>query len=124
MKKNKRARFFRIKPVIVATIITLSIIGILSLWLIRSGLNEKDLSNLATFIVQKGPLTISVTESGTIKPRDQMIIKNEVEGKTSILWLIPEGTEVKQGDLLVELDASQLLDEKINQQISVQNVGT
>ncbi|MHC4572696.1 MAG: efflux RND transporter periplasmic adaptor subunit [Planctomycetota bacterium] len=75
----------------------------------------------ATFVVKRGPLRISVTESGTIKAREQVILKSEVEGRTSILWLIPEGTRVKQGALLVELDASQLVDNRIDQQIIVQN---
>jgi HlyD family secretion protein len=77
--------------------------------------------NQATFMVTRGPLRISVIESGTIKARDQVIIKSEVEGQTSILSLVEEGTRVKEGDLLVELDASKLLDEKIDQQIRVQN---
>ncbi len=71
--------------------------------------------------VKRGPLTISFVESGTIKARDQIIIKNEVEGRTSIITLIPEGTRVKKGDLLVELDASSLVDDKIDQEIRVQN---
>ncbi len=75
----------------------------------------------ASYTVQQGPLTISVLESGTIKAKEQIIIKNEVEGRTSIIYLIEEGTRVKKGDLLVELDASSLLDQKIDQEISVQN---
>jgi HlyD family secretion protein len=71
-------------------------------------------------VVKQGPLRISVTESGTIKAREQVILKSEVEGRTSILSLIPEGTQVKQGDLLVDLDSSQLLDSKIDQEIIVQ----
>jgi len=74
-----------------------------------------------TYQVKRGPLTISFVESGTIKARDQIIIKNEVEGRTSIISLIPEGTRVKKGDLLVELDASSLEDQKIDQEIRVQN---
>ncbi len=74
-----------------------------------------------TYQVKRGPLTISFVESGTIKARDQIIIKNEVEGRTSIISLIPEGTRVKKGELLVELDASSLEDMKINQDIMVQN---
>lgn len=76
---------------------------------------------MAVFPVQQGPLTISVLQSGTIKAKDQIIIKNEVEGRTSIIYLIEEGTRVKAGDLLVELDASSLLDAKIDQEIRVQN---
>ena len=75
----------------------------------------------ASYTVQQRPLTISVLESGTIKAKEQIIIKNEVEGRTSIIYLIEEGTRVKKGDLLVELDASSLLDQKIDQEISVQN---
>ncbi len=74
-----------------------------------------------TYKVKRGPLTISFVESGTIKARYQIIIKNEVEGRTSIISLIPEGIRVKKGDLLVELDASSLEDQKIDQEIRVQN---
>jgi HlyD family secretion protein len=76
---------------------------------------------LPTFVTQRGPMTISVIESGTIKARDQIVIKNGVEGKSVIIRLVPEGTMVKKGDLLVELDASALADVKIDQEIRVQN---
>ena len=78
-------------------------------------------ADMPTFKVVKGPLTISVSESGTIKAREQIIIKNEVEGRTSIIYLIPEGTRVAEGQLLVELDASELVDRKVDQEIDVQN---
>jgi HlyD family secretion protein len=45
---------------------------------VRSGTNPT--SEQATFVAKRGPLTISVLESGTIKAREQIIIKNEVEG--------------------------------------------
>jgi HlyD family secretion protein len=75
----------------------------------------------ATAVVARGPLTISVIVSGTIKAKEQIVIKNEVEGRTSIIYLVPEGTRVRKGDLLVELDVSKLLDERVEQQIRVQN---
>jgi len=83
--------------------------------------DESPVSKMVTFAAKRGPLTISVLESGTIKSREQIIIKNEVEGRTSIISLIQEGTRVKKGDLLVELDASILQDTKIDQEIMVQN---
>lgn len=72
--------------------------------------------------VKRGSLTISFVESGTVKASDQIIIKNEVEGRTSIISLIPEGTRVKKDELLIELDASSLLDQRVNQEINVQNI--
>lgn len=74
-----------------------------------------------TYQVNRGPLTISFVESGTIKAREQTIIKSEVEGTTSVTYIIPEGTRVKKDDLLIELDSSTLTDQKIDQEISVQN---
>jgi HlyD family secretion protein len=50
-----------------------------------------------------------------------LIIKNEVEGRTSVISLIPEGSRVKKGDLLVELDACTLIDSRLDQEIRVQN---
>lgn len=74
-----------------------------------------------TFRVRKGPLTISVVESGTIKSLEQASLKCDVEGQTTLIYLVPEGTRVQKGDLLVELDASRLQDDLIQQQISVDN---
>ena len=108
-----------LKPVGFVALVILVGVGIV--WLKASRDGDEPTSKLATYVTQRGPLTISVLESGTIKARDQIIIKNEVEGRTSIITLIPEGTLVKQGDLLVELDASSLEDAKIEQEIRVQN---
>ncbi len=91
--------------------------------LIALGMNRGDTDGAAvpTFEVRQGPLTISVTESGTIQSRERVVVKSEVEGRTSILWLIEEGTHVRKGDLLVELDASALEENKVDQQIRVLN---
>jgi HlyD family secretion protein len=118
MEKNKSSRLFKKKYLIIASAIVVALV-VASLAFFRG--EQETAANHITFTVKRGPLTISVIESGTISARDQVIIKNEVEGKTSILYLIPEGTMVKKGDLLVELDASGLMDQKIDQQIKVQN---
>ncbi|MBU0719402.1 MAG: efflux transporter periplasmic adaptor subunit, partial [Planctomycetes bacterium] len=74
-----------------------------------------------TYTVRQGPMTISVVESGTIKSLEQVSLKVEVEGQTTLIYLVPEGTRVKKEDLLVELDGSRLQDDLIQQQISVDN---
>lgn len=74
-----------------------------------------------TFDARRGPLTISVTESGTIQSRERVVVSSQVEGRTTILWLIEEGEHVQKGDLLVELDASVFEDQKVDQQIRVLN---
>jgi len=97
---------------------------ILVVWFLSSVIwsgSRTNQQDIPLFVVQRGPLTISVTESGTIKSRDQVVVKSQVEGRTTILTLIPEGTYVKKGDLLVELDSSSLEDQKTRQQITVLN---
>jgi len=73
------------------------------------------------FLTARGLLDITVTEAGTISPSEQIILKSEVEGRSTILFLIPEGTEVKTGDLLVELDATNLESRRIEQAIKAEN---
>jgi len=73
---------------------------------------------------QRGPLVVDLAEDGEIKPAEQLTIKSEVEGRHSILYIIPEGTMVKKGDLLVELDVATTVDEKVNQEIAVTNAAS
>jgi HlyD family secretion protein len=75
----------------------------------------------ATFPAARGPLSITVEEGGTIHPREQIILSSELEGRVRILYLIPEGKLVKEGDLLVELDASNLVEQRVDLEIEVQN---
>jgi HlyD family secretion protein len=75
----------------------------------------------ALFTVARGPLTISVTERGSIDNREKEIVKSNVEGRTTIVSVVDEGTVVKKGDLLIELDASSLGEGRIEQEIKLQN---
>lgn len=121
-ENSPTARSNRNKYLIAAIIVLAAVtISIGAVKLAGFGNDNDFILDHATFAVRRGPLRISVTESGTIKAREQVIVKSEVEGRTSIMTLIPEGTRVKKGDLLVELDGSQLLDSRIDQEITVQN---
>jgi len=75
----------------------------------------------AVFVALRGPLTISVTEAGTVQNRDEVMVKSEVEGSNAILSLIDEGVYVKAGQVVVELDASKLEDKRISKEIVLQN---
>ncbi len=122
-ERNKVRGLFKKKPIMVAAVAIAACL--LGLSVLRLTASKGDLgpgNDHPTFSVMRGPLRINVVESGTIKAREQLIIKNEVEGKTSIIYLIPEGAQVEKGQMLVELDASGLLDQKIDQQIKVQNM--
>jgi HlyD family secretion protein len=104
----------------VGAVVAVATIVVVFIWLkvVRGG--EDPTSDMATFVTKRGPLTISVLESGTIQPQEQITLRDEVEGRTTIVRLVPDGSLVKKGDLLVELDASTLKDKIIDQDILVQ----
>ncbi len=111
---------FNKKNTTIAVVLTLVVVGVI---IASQRLSNRGSSGLTgpTFEVERGPLTISVIESGTIQARDRHVIRNEVEGRTSIIYLVAEGTHVQEGDLLVELDASDLEDRAQDLEIRVQN---
>ncbi len=104
----------------VGAIVAVATVIVIFIWLKVVRGSEDAMSDLATFVAKRGPLTISVLESGTISPQEQITLRNEVEGRTTIVSLVPDGSIVKKGDLLVELDASNLKDAIIDQDIQVQ----
>ena len=54
--------------------------------------------------VDKGDFLVSVTEGGTLQAVNEVTVRNEVDGNSRIIYIVPEGTYVKKGDLIVELD--------------------
>lgn len=113
------------KSKIIISIVALALVAAVAVGAIKMSRTEGEgLDNIPLAKVERGSLKISVDESGTIKALDQEIIKSEVEGRRTILTLVPEGTMVKKGDLLIELDASALEDELVTQQMTVQNAET
>ncbi|HSO18019.1 MAG TPA: efflux RND transporter periplasmic adaptor subunit, partial [Desulfosarcina sp.] len=70
------------------------------------------------FTVRKGDFTVTVVEGGTLQAVNEVSIRNEVEGTARIIYIVPEGTIVKKGDLLVELDSMQAQDQYNQQMIN------
>lgn len=69
---------------------------------------------------QRSDLLISVVEGGTIEAVNEVVIRSEVEGTARIIYLIPEGSYVKKGNLLVELDSAAAQDQVNQQQIAAE----
>lgn len=59
--------------------------------------------------VRKGTLSARLTVSGTLKPVQSITYRSPLGGREAeIALLVPEGTRVNEGDLLVRLDTSEL----------------
>jgi HlyD family secretion protein len=78
-----------------------------------------------TDVVRRGPFEHIVLEQGEVESSSNVDVICEVKSRngtgTAILWAIDEGTQVKPGDRLVELDSSALDQELKQQRIIVNN---
>jgi HlyD family secretion protein len=70
--------------------------------------------------VKPGKLRLMVSERGVLEPSRVRDVLCEVEGGTTIIMIKPEGTPVKEGEVVAELDSANLRDTLINQRITTQ----
>lgn len=76
----------------------------------------------ALHVVEPGMLNITLTEDGELEPRESVKIKCEVEGQSTILFVVEESTRVKKGDLLVELASETLVDRLESEQMDLRRI--
>jgi HlyD family secretion protein len=97
--------------------------AILIAWQYVSGKNGRVTSGGEnTYNVTHQDLTISVTESGSIKASNSVTVRSGVEGRTTIVSVVPEGTiltqeDVDKGKVILELDTSTQKEDLNRQQI-------
>ncbi|MCK5944111.1 MAG: efflux RND transporter periplasmic adaptor subunit [Planctomycetes bacterium] len=72
------------------------------------------------YTVSRENLPINVKEGGELVAVNEIEVKSQIEGSATILSLIQEGTLVKKGDKLVELDVTDLVEKRANQEIAVE----
>jgi HlyD family secretion protein len=104
---------------VVMAIVALTAVAGWSFWGRGDG-RPKDY-NIVLHDVGRDDFTLTVTERGEVESAGVTEVISEVKSKNtpglSILRIVPEGTVVKTGDFLVELDSSALREERTAQQI-------
>ncbi len=88
--------------------------ALLFVWFLSSLGGDGD-SAESFYQVKRGDFLVSVTAGGTLEAVNQEVIRNEVDGNSRVIYIVPEGTVVEEGDLLVELDSAEA-EEQLNQQ--------
>jgi RND family efflux transporter MFP subunit len=68
--------------------------------------------------LKKGTLVVTINEKGNLESAKNEDVVCEVEGTTTIIMIKPEGTRVKKGDVVCELDSATLKDNLKNQRIT------
>ena len=92
-------------------------VAVLAILLLGGGSEEE--ATTPTFTIAEGPLTIGITSSGSIQSKDKVTLKSELEGNNTVIWVVEEGVNVKEGDLLLEFDSAALVDKRNEQEITV-----
>ena len=126
-RNNANRRQGQVKGFAIASTAFVCVLGVgaLGFWHHQRAQDPNSVENgRETFAVRRGDLTISVTESGDIKAVKSTDVKCEVEGRTAIVNIVPEGTsitpeDVRSGKVLVELDSSQLKESLAQRQIDL-----
>ena len=63
----------------------------------------------ASVVVRRGTLVSTLTVSGTLRPVDAPVYRSPLVGREAeIVFLAPEGTRVAEGDLVAQLDTTEL----------------
>ena len=88
---------------------TAAAVGVLLVLLVLSTLfgGGDDEGAYDYFKVTRGDFLVSIVEGGTLQAVSEITVRNEVPGNSRIVYIIPEGTYVKKGDLIVQLDTEQ-----------------
>jgi HlyD family secretion protein len=65
-----------------------------------------------TYTVRKGTFETRIVESGTLAALENVVVTGEISGgRAKIVKLVPDGSMVQAGDLLVEFDRAAIVDE-------------
>jgi HlyD family secretion protein len=92
-------------------------------WWMQNRPTSNDANGILLHTVEREDFELTVTERGEVEAFDvtevRSLVKSNNTTGNAILRIVPEGTEVKKGDFLVELDSSALKTQRTSQKILV-----
>ncbi len=90
---------------IIAVLFVLSCAAGLAAWKFKTGVVSTERAN-GTFAVVRMTLPITIAGNGTIESVQNRDLVCPCEGQNTIRTIVPEGSNVKEGDVICELDTS------------------
>lgn len=104
--------YIRKRPLVSAVIGAILLILLIAMYR-GSGIGEDAMSY---YKVTRGDFLVSIVEGGTLQAVNDVTVRNEVDGTSRIIYIVPEGSFVKEGQLIVELD-TELAEKELNEQL-------
>ena len=82
---------------------------------------EVDESRFVVQPAKRGLFRVTVREKGELDSLESVVLSNNTGESTTIVSIVPEGTLVEEGDLVIELDAVPVEEEYREQQVKLTN---
>lgn len=101
--------------------VLLPLIALVVILALVFGRGSSDTDESFFYSVTRGDFVISIVEGGTLKAVNEVVVKNTIDGDSRIIGLIPEGTYVNKGDLLVEFDTGEAEENVEEQRVQYQS---
>jgi HlyD family secretion protein len=98
-----------------AVVIVVALISGAVWWGVRTARAGKQVELVDKFTVEPRSFLVTLKEKGELKAAESNQLKCEVEGRSTIIFLVEEGKQVEEGELLVEL-ASDQIEDRIRQE--------
>ncbi len=96
-------------------LVFLIVVGLPTGWLVLGALPRTPTEVASAHLLGRRSFPVVIEAKGELKAKNSIDIKSKVEGRSTIIWVIEEGTTVAEGELLVRL-ASDEIEDKIRQE--------
>ncbi len=94
---------------------------VIGLIVVMAGGSEDETKDEEFYLVKKDDFLVTIVEGGTLEAVNEVSIRNEMKYSSKIVSIVPEGSYAKKGDLLCELDVSEIEDRLDEQKLSVES---
>ena len=81
---------------------------------------RKAAAESSLYTVARGDLLITVTATGDLKAKNSIKIAPEIQGRATIVYLVEEGKRVEKGEILAELDKTEIETQVSEMEIKVE----
>lgn len=124
-KTQVRAKKSTVKWIVIILVLAVAVIaGAQAAFKLVNSSAGSQTEAINTYVAKKDDLIVTVTESGSLKAQNTIELKSEVEGRATIVSIVPAGTyitkeDVENGRILVELDSSRLEEDLATRQVDI-----
>lgn len=98
----------RLRRAIVGIVLGVVAVGGAAGWLVRNGRVQAGTRAADAAVVSRLSFDITTTATGELQARNQREIRSELDSESSILEIVPEGTFVRAGDIILRLNGENL----------------